>query len=100
MSCILEIEVSGYRATCGEEQGIGETPGEALANLLSRLSGEPESPIAIWPYNHGDKFFCVEQQARLQELKAKVPLTSGEYEELERLVATAFEASVRRTLVL
>lgn len=92
--------MSGYRATCGEEQGIGETPGEALANLLSRLSGEPESPIAIWPYNHGDRFFSVTQQARLEELKALAQRTPKESEELELLVAAAFEASAQRTQAL
>ena len=92
--------MSGYRATCGEEQGIGETPGEALANLLTRLSGEPESPIAIWPYNYGDRFFTAAQQARLQELKAKAQRTSEESEELEQLVAAAFEASALRTQAL
>ena len=89
--------MSSYRATCGDEQGIGETPGEALASLLSRLSGEPESPIAIWPYNHGDRFFSAAQQARLEALKAKAQRTSEEWEEMEQLVTAAFEASAQRS---
>ncbi len=87
----------GYRATSGEKQGLGTTPGEALSALLAQLSSEPELPITIWPFNRGDSFFSNEQQNRLKELKSRSnSLTAAEHTELENLVATSFEASIAR----
>jgi hypothetical protein len=90
-----------FRATTGTIQAFGRTPQEALAALMQRLSGTASVPIVIWPYNRGDAFFTEGQQARLQELKQRqAALTADEREELEALVAAAFEATVARTQAL
>jgi hypothetical protein len=91
------MDQSGYRATSGEKQGIGTTPGEALSALLVQLSGEPELPITIWPFNRSDSFFSEDQQRRLKELKQRqISLSETEYSELESLVSASFEASAAR----
>jgi hypothetical protein len=91
------MDQSGYRATSGEKQGIGATPGEALSALLMQLSGEPELPITIWPFNRQDSFFSKEQQNRIKELKSRRnSLSDTEYSELENLIAASFEASAAR----
>ena len=90
-----------FRATAGTIQGFGRTPQEALAALMQRSSGTASAPIVIWPYNRGDAFFTEEQQERLQELKQhQETLTADEREELEELIAAAFEATVARTQAL
>ena len=90
-----------FRATAGTFQGFGRTPQEALAALMQRLSGTASVPIVIWTYNRGDAFFTEEQQARLQELKQRQEaLTADEREELEELIAAAFDATVARTQAL
>jgi len=90
-----------FRATAGTIQAFGRTPQEALAALMQRLSGTASVPIVIWPYNRGDAFFTEERQARLQELKQRQEaLTADEREELEELLAAAFEATVARTQAL
>jgi hypothetical protein len=91
------MEDAQFRACAGDIQGFGRTPFEALEALLSRLPQELPSPITIWPFNRGDNFFSAEQQARLQELKARqMSLTSDEQNELEALVARSFEATFTR----
>ncbi len=87
-----------FRATAGTIQAFGRTPQEALAVLMQRLSGTASVPIVIWPYNRGDAFFTEERQARLQDLKQRQQaLTADEREELEELLAAAFEATVAQT---
>src|SRR5260370_15003975 len=87
-----------FRATAGTIQAFGRAPQEAVAALMQRLSGTASVPIVIWPYNRGDAFFTEDQQARLQELKQRqASLTADERDELEELIATAFEATVAPT---
>jgi hypothetical protein len=94
-------EMAKFRATAGPLQGFGGTPQQALADLLQHLPGEASVPIVIWPYNRGDLFFTEEQQARLQELKQRRDtLSAEEREELEGLIAAAFDATVARTQAL
>ena len=90
-----------FRATSGSEQGFGKTPQDALKALMARLPDNTPAPIVIWPYNRGDAYFTEEQQARLQELKARrETLTEAEREEWERLVEAAFDATIARTQAL
>ena len=91
---------ASFRATAGSLQGFGATPQEALAALMQRLASDADTPIIIWPYNRGDAFFSEAQQARLKELKGEESLTAAEREELEELVAAAFDATVARTQAL
>ncbi|HVK04757.1 MAG TPA: hypothetical protein VM490_14860 [Armatimonadaceae bacterium] len=99
MSRTPGIEAAQFRASSGSEQGFGATPREALEALMSRLAADaPPTPIVIWPFNRGDAFFTSTQQDRLRDLKARrASLTPAEYEELERLVEAAFDASISRT---
>jgi hypothetical protein len=90
-------ETARFRATVGERQAFGATPQEALAGLMTAPSDDTEGPIVIWPYNRGDAFFTDAQQARLRELKLRVPsLTPIERAELEGLVEAAFDATIGR----
>ena len=88
---------SRFRATTGTIEAFGATPQEALAALMPRLTGDPFSPIVIWPYNLGDAYFTDAQQARLQDLKTfQETLTAEEEAELESLIGAAFDAAVAR----
>ena len=90
-------ETTQFRAVAGKEQGVGVTPQEALAALMSRLTDAPTTPIVIWPFNRADAFFTDTQQARLQELKSRHDtLTEVERAEWERLVEASFDATIAR----
>ena len=94
----MERETARFRATMGDLQGFGATPGEALNALMLKVAAGVDQPIHIWPYNQGDRFFTAEQYARLQSLRARVgSLNEDERAELEALVETSFDASVART---
>ncbi len=98
------VETAQFRATVGERQALGRTPTEALGNLLGEL-GEviptPEvvsTPIVIWPYNRGDKYWSETQQQRMIDLRSRMEtLTVAEREEWERLVEMSFDAAIART---
>ncbi|MCX6369185.1 MAG: hypothetical protein NTX57_21115 [Armatimonadetes bacterium] len=91
------MEDAQFRACVGEQQGFGKTPFEALEALMLSCPDGPTVPITIWPFNRSDAFFTMDQQTRLQELKARrETLMPAELLELEALVASAFEASVAR----
>lgn len=93
-----EREKARFRATTGTLQGFGETPGDALAALMSNPAAQADRPIIIWPYNQGDAFFTAEQQARLEDLKRRRDqLTDVERRELESLIEAAFDATIART---
>lgn len=90
-----------FRATTGLKEAFGTTPQEALNALMQHLSGDPFSPITIWPYNQGDAYFSDAQQTRLQELKGHGDtLTVEERAELEGLIEAALDATVARTKAL
>jgi hypothetical protein len=94
------LEEAKYRAMAGPDQAFGTTPQEALNALMQSAPHAAALPIIIWPYNQGDAFFTEEQQARLQTLKQRgAVLTSEEHEELERLIASAFDATIARTQI-
>jgi hypothetical protein len=91
-------ERAKFRATTGDLQAFGETPQDALAELMGHVSRDADGPIVIWPYNRGDTFFSQAQQARLIELKSRQQtLRADERAELEELVAAAFDATIART---
>jgi hypothetical protein len=95
---IETIEAAQYRATVGKNQGLGSTPGEALSNLLGHLGDVVPTPIVIWPYNRGDKYWSEAQQQRLLDLRSRMEtLTVAEREEWEILVEMSFDATVART---
>jgi hypothetical protein len=87
-----------YRASSGNSQGIGPSPGDALSELMRKIDSTPTDPIIIWPYKRGDKFFTDSQQQRLEHLKSnRQNLTSDEIAELENLVRASFEATIARS---
>lgn len=76
-------------------------PVDAVAALMQQLPGDPPTPIAIFPFNHGDQFFTDEQQARLQDLQARQgTLTPHEERELDGLIKTALLATIERIRTL
>src|SRR5258706_15620902 len=93
-----QLETAQFRATVCDRQGFGKTPHEALKALMRQLPDEPPGPIVIWPYNRADAYFTEAQHARLEELKGKRDaLTAEESEELEHLIESAFDATIKRT---
>ena len=97
-TALEEIDSARFRATAGDVQGFGATPREALDALMIRLPDSPETPIVIWPFNHGDRFFSDTQQSRLRDLRSRrSSLSPAEATELEKLVEAAFDATIART---
>lgn len=102
---MIELEEAAqFRATAGDKQALGRTPSEALGNLLGNLSTvipTPDvvsTPIVIWPYNRGDKYWSEAQQQRMTSLRSRMEtLTVAEREEWERLVEMSFDAAIART---
>ena len=96
---VTAIETAQLRACSGQTQGFGTTPGEALNALMARLPNRDVStPIVILPFNRSDAFFTSTQQVRLQELKGlHETRTPAENDELENLIAAAFDATIART---
>jgi hypothetical protein len=94
-------DTAQFRASAGNTQAFGLTPQDALRKLMRKLKDQAETPIVIWPYNHGDAFFSNEQNARLQQLKQRADaLTPEELQELESLIEFAFDATIPRTQTL
>lgn len=92
------METARYRATAGENQGLGRTPGEALNDLLRHLNDAVPTPIVIWPFNRGDEYWSETQQDRLLDLRSRAEtLTVAEREEWEHLVEASFEATIARS---
>jgi hypothetical protein len=91
-------ETAQFRATVGNSQGLGRTPGEAVNNLLGHFGDAVPTPIVIWPYNRGDEYWSEAQQHRLLDLRARsVTLTVAEQEEWKRLAESSLEAAVERS---
>ena len=86
-----------FRASAGKSQGVGNTPGEALNDLLGRLGDAVMIPIVIRPFNRGDQYFTDAQQQRLVALRSRLEeLAPAEREEWEQLVEASFDATIAR----
>ncbi len=86
-----------FRASAGKTQGIGNTPGEALNDLLGRLGDAVLVPIVIRPFNRGDQYFTEAQQQRFVALRSRLEeLVPAEREEWEQLVEASFDATIAR----
>jgi len=97
-----------YRASRGNQQAAGETPGQAL-DTLERLPAvqereEATGMLIIVQRFRPDAFFTAAQQARLQELMSRFhdacdtgqDLSPEEKQELERLVDAEWQAAIER----
>jgi len=90
-------QVVRFCATADNNRGYGETPQEALDELMGKLHDEPESPIIISRFNRGDAFFTDAQQQRLLELRQRLgELSETERSELENLIDQSLDATVAR----
>jgi hypothetical protein len=57
-----------YRASSGDRQSIGKTPGEALDAIVAQF-GQPSLPfLLLIPNFQPDPFFTAQQQQRLTQL--------------------------------
>ena len=92
------VETAQFCATVGKNRGLGNTPGEALSDLLQHLGDVVPTPIVIWPYNRGDEYWTEAQQQRMTNLRSRMEtLTALEREEWEKLVEMSFDATIART---
>ena len=101
-----------YRATCGVQQAIGATPGQALDMLEKKLAkqefGENDNIVVIVQRFRPDNFFTAKQQLRLQELMQQFHQANEQGEtfapvkkqELETLVDAEWNAAIERAEVI
>lgn len=97
-----------YRAIAGDKQSVGKTAGQALDALTAQL-GESECGVLLVIQNfQPDKFFTVQQQARLSELMSLYQnarnqgqhLLPEQQAELEKLVEAELQAATLRTAAI
>jgi hypothetical protein len=105
-----------YRATCGQHQATGHTPGQALDTLeaeLATTSADSGETLVILQRFRPDDLFTAAQQQRLRELmdQFQAAMTSGRSEtnaqgtqlapslqsELDALVEAELEANIERS---
>lgn len=104
----ISAEKTIYRASCGMQQAIGITPGQALDMLEKELAiqrlGNSGGTLIIVQRFRPDEFFAANQQLRLRELleqfhQAKTvgeAFDSAKKQELETLVDAEWNAAIER----
>jgi hypothetical protein len=102
-------EQPSYRASCGDHQAIGLTPGQALDQQEVQLTQEPEQQmgevLVILQRFRPDDLFTAEQQARLRDLMDQQhhAMNQGQsvapclQAELEQLVEAELGVNIRRS---
>lgn len=64
-----------YRASSGDRQSIGKTPGEALDAIMAQFGAQFDQPslpfFLLIPNFQADRFFTAQQQQRLKYLMAE-----------------------------
>lgn len=98
-----------YRAICGEQQAVGETPGQALDQIEQQLRdleiGRESATAIILHRTQGDRFFSREQQEKLQDLMTEFqgslatgePLPGNTQQALNNLVEMEWEAAIKHS---
>jgi hypothetical protein len=97
-----------YRATCGQHQATGQTPGQALDILeaeLATTSTESGETLVILQRFRPDDLFTAAQQQRLRELmdQFQAAIAQGTQlaptiqSELNTLVEAELEANIQRS---
>jgi hypothetical protein len=97
-----------YRATCGQHQATGQTPGQALdileAELATTSTDSGETLVILQRFRPDDLFTAVQQQ-RLRELMGQfqaaiaqgTQLAPTVQSELNTLVEAELEANIQRS---
>jgi hypothetical protein len=97
-----------YRATCGNHQATGQTPGQALDTLEAELdtthSATGETLVILQRFRPDDLFTATQQQ-RLRELMDQfhtaiaqgTQLPPSTQTELETLIEAELEANIQRS---
>jgi hypothetical protein len=89
-----------YRATCGEHQATGRTPGQALDSLeLALATTDSGETLVIVQRFRPDDFFSAKQQKRLRELMDLFHAAVAQGTPLESIVQTELDALVEAELV-
>jgi pyruvate kinase len=97
-----------YRATCGQHQATGQTPGQALDTLeaeLATTSTDSGETLVILQRFRPDDLFTAAQQQLLRKLmdKFQAAITQGTQlaptvqSELDTLVEAELEANIQRS---
>jgi hypothetical protein len=97
-----------YRATCGNHQATGQTPGQALDILeaeLATTSTDAGETLVILQRFRPDDLFTAAQQLRLRELMDQFQATIAQgtqlaptlQSELDILVEAELEANIQRS---
>jgi hypothetical protein len=97
-----------YRATCGQHQATGQTPGQALDTLeaeLATASVDAGETLVILQRFRPDDLFTAAQQQRLRELMDQfqaaiaqgTQLAPSLQSELDALVEAELEANIERS---
>jgi pyruvate kinase len=97
-----------YRATCGQHQATGQTPGQALDTLeaeLATTSTDSGETLVILQRFRPDDLFTAAQQQRLRELmdQFQAAIAQGTHlaptvqSELDTLVEAELEANIQRS---
>jgi hypothetical protein len=97
-----------YRATCGQHQATGQTPGQALDTLeaeLATTSTDSGETLVILQRFRPDDLFTAAQQQRLRELMDEfqtaiaqgTQLAPTVQSELNTLVEAELEANIQRS---
>jgi pyruvate kinase len=97
-----------YRATCGQHQATGQTPGQALDTLeaeLATTSTDSGETLVILQRFRPDDLFTAAQQQRLRELMDQfqaaiaqgTQLAPTVQAELDTLVEAELEANIQRS---
>ena len=104
---VLPSKTNGktFRAISGEKESFGETVGEALDAITEELELTGRNAVVYVQDFQPDEFFTEAQQKRLSELMEKWRdardksefLPADEQAELEKLIETELEGSMRRT---
>jgi pyruvate kinase len=100
--------ILSYRATCGQHQATGQTPGQALDILeaeLATTSTESGETLVILQRFRPDDLFTAAQQQRLRKLMDEfqaaiaqgTQLAPTVQSELDTLVEAELEANIQRS---
>jgi hypothetical protein len=97
-----------YRASAGDREATGPTPGEAFKNLADQMGDPEETTLVIVQPMRPDRFFTADQIQRLGDLMAKwrtardsgSTLPAEEQAELDALIQAELAGMIERTKAL
>ncbi|MBI2946837.1 MAG: hypothetical protein HYY23_04270 [Verrucomicrobia bacterium] len=103
-----ETGAVAYRAIAGARQSVGRSAGEALDTLTGALPPEEAGTLVVVQHFLPDRFFPIEQLARLRQLMAEwrvardrgVSLSAAEQSELDALIEAEVRAASERAAAM